>query len=249
MKLLIVDNDRNMVEMLTSWLKTLGYQVSRAYTGEQARDKWLEQRPDLVILDYTLQGTNILALCHELRTVHDALILAMSVGRDADDEVRCLEAGADDYLRKPFLPDQLLARIHAMGRRTRATIKMPTSSEIKIGSISFDPLHNKVSVRGRNIRLTPMEGKLLNFLATNANGVCTLSQIVTHVWGFGDAGDISLIKTHIYHLRRKIEPDPSNPSYLLTVPGLGYTLTQHPCTEETNGEQETIHRLPLSVVS
>ena len=224
MKLLIVDSDRNMVEMLTAWLKTIGYEVYRAYTGEQAKAKWLEHQPDLIILDPTLKDVDALSMCRDLGSKHDALILVVSIGKDADDEVRCLESGADDYLRKPFLPDQLLAHIRAVGRRARSTIKLPPSSTINIGPISLDPLRNKVSVRGKTIRLTPMEGKLLNLLAINAGDVCTLSQIVTYVWGYGDPGDISLVKTHIYHLRQKIELDPSNPRYLLSVPGVGYTL-------------------------
>lgn len=147
MKLLIVDSDRNMVEMLAAWLKTIGYEVYRAYTGEQAKARWLEHEPDLVILDHTLKDVDALAMCRDLRSKHDALILVASVGKDADDEVRCLESGADDYLHKPFLPAQLLAHIRALGRRARSTIKLPPSSTINIGPISLDPLHNKVSIR------------------------------------------------------------------------------------------------------
>src|SRR5437016_13134697 len=109
MKILIVDNDRDTVEMLTSWLKTLGYEVYRAYTGERAKVEWEAQKPDLVILDTTLKDTDALAMCRELRHLHDALVLVLTEGKDVHDEVRCLESGADDYLRKPFFPQQLLA--------------------------------------------------------------------------------------------------------------------------------------------
>jgi DNA-binding response OmpR family regulator len=127
MKLLIIDSDRNLVEMLTGWLKTFGYQVERAYTPEQARARWREQHPDLVIAESTLQGVDVLSMCRELQRAHDALVLVVTEGREIADEVRCLEAGADDYLRKPFLPDQLLARIHAVSRRAYSTVEVPHS--------------------------------------------------------------------------------------------------------------------------
>lgn len=228
MKLLVVDSDRNMVEMLTAWLKVLGYQVSRAYTGEQAKAKWIEHEPDLVILDSALPDTDALVMCRDLRSKHDALVLVITLEKDIYDEVRCLESGVDDYLRKPFLPDQLLARIRSLERRARSTAKLPPSSRLNIGPICFDPLRNTVIVRGKSTHLTPTEGKLLTLLAVNANDVCTAEQIVTHVWGFGDTGDEVLIKTHIYNLRRKIEPDPAKPRYILTVPGIGYTLVRRP---------------------
>jgi len=189
MKLLVVDSDRNMVEMLTAWLKVLGYQVSRAYTGEQAKVKWIEHQPDLVLLDSALQDIDALAMCRDLRSKHDALVLVITLEKDVYDEVRCLEAGVDDYLRKPFLPDQLLARIRSLERRSRSTAKLPPSSRINIGPICFDPLRNTVIMRGKSTRLTPTEGKLLTLLAVNANDVCTAEQIVSHVWGFGDTGD------------------------------------------------------------
>ena len=111
--------------MYTAWLKTFGYEIDRADTGEQARAKWLEHQPNLVILESALKDVDALAMCHELQSKHDALILVVTEGKDIHDEVRCLESGVDDYLRKPFLPDQLLARIHAVTRRARSTIDTP----------------------------------------------------------------------------------------------------------------------------
>jgi DNA-binding response OmpR family regulator len=165
-------------------------------------------------------------MCNDLKSKHDALVLVITEGKDVFDEVRCLDAGVDDYLRKPFFPDQLLARIRAVARRARSTVKLPPSSHIYVGPLCIDPLHNTVSIRGKTIQLTPTEGKMLTLLAANANAVCTARQIVVHVWGYGDTGDSVLIKTHIYHLRQKIEPDPTNPLYILTVPGVGYTLVR-----------------------
>lgn len=236
MKLLVIDSDRDLVEMLTSWLKTLGYEVYRAYTAERARTEWLEQRPDLVILDTALKDEDMLALCRELRMKHDALILVVTDGKDVQDEVRCLESGADDYLRKPFFPSQLLARIRAVSRRARSTLERRPSSVVTVGPVCVDTLHNEVKVSGKTVRLTPTESKMLHLLAVNANDVCTANQIVTHVWGYDGDGDACLIKAHIRHLRQKIEPDPSHPRYILTVAGVGYTLVR--LSEDQPGAQE-----------
>lgn len=231
MKLLIVDGDRELVEMLTSWLKTHGYEVHHAYTLERAKAEWLEHQPDLVILDSAIQGADALAMCRDMRTKHDALVLVVTDDKDVHDEVRCLESGADDYLRKPFYPTQMLARIHAIGRRARSTLEQRPSSVVTVGPIRVDSLHNEVTIHGKMYRLTPTEGKLLYFLATNANNVCTSGQIVTYVWGYDGDGDVSLIKAHIRHLRQKIEPEPGKPRYILTVPGVGYTLVRKPADE------------------
>ena len=178
MRLLIIDSDRDMVEMLTNWLKTYGYEVHWASTREQAESKWLEYEPDLVILDVALKDIDALQMCRDLRTKHDALVLVVTDGKDVQDEVRCLESGADDYLRKPFFPRQLLARIHAVSRHARSSLNQHASSLIAVGPIVVDPLQNEVKIHGKAIRLTPTEGKLIHLLATNANEVCTASQII-----------------------------------------------------------------------
>ena len=228
MKLLIVDADRNSVEMLSSWLKTLGYEVRRAYSGEQARAEWEAQKPDIVIIDTKLPDVDALSMCRDLRYFHDALVLVLTDDKDVQDEIRCLESGADDYLRKPFFPGQLLARIHAVGRRARSTVQQRPSAIIQIGPILIDTMRKEVSIFGKTSRLTLIESKLLHLMALNANDVCTTEQIVTYVWGYDGASDASLIKAHICHLRQKIEPNPSKPRYILTVPGVGYTLMRRP---------------------
>lgn len=243
MKLLIVDVDRDLVEMLTSWLKTLGYEVCRAYTGERAKIEWEEQQPDLVLMDTALRDVDALAMCRDMRHKHDALVLVITDGKDVQDEVRCLESGADDYLRKPFFPTQLLARIHALSRRGRSSLAQRPSSIVTVGPIRVDSLHNEVTIDGRMARMTPTESKLLHLLAVNANNVCTASQIVSHIWGFGNDGDTCLIKAHIRHLRQKIEPDPGKPTYILTVPGVGYTLIRHTSEEVKYSSKELTRAL------
>src|SRR6266581_246274 len=243
MKLLIVDNDRDLVEMLNSWLKTLGYEVYRAYTGERTKVEWEEQEPDLVLLDTAIKDVDALSMCRDMRHKHDALVLVITDGKDVQDEVHCLESGADDYLRKPFFPSQLLARMHALSRRGRSTLAQRPSSIIIVGPIRVDSLHNEVSINGKAARLTPTESKLLHLLAANANNVCTASQIVSHIWGFGNDGDVSLIKAHIRHLRQKIEPEASKPTYILTVPGVGYTLIRHSSEDAKYSSKEVVRTL------
>ena len=240
MKLLIVDSDRDLVEMLTSWLKTLGYEVHRAYSGERARAEWEEHKPDLVILDTALKDVDALQMCRDMRQYHDALVLVMTDGKDVQDEVLCLESGADDYLRKPFYPSQFLARIRAVSRRGRSSLSQRPSSIITVGPLRVDALHNTVTVNGQTQRLTPTESKLLHLLAVNANNVCTADQIVSHIWGFGNEGDSCLIKAHIRHLRQKIESDPGKPGYILTVPGVGYTLVRYSSSDEECDAREIV---------
>ena len=231
MKILVIDSDHDLVGMLTSWLKTLGYEIYRVSTIERARSEWLEQKPDLVLLDTLLNNVDTLVLCREMRLKHDALVIVMTEEKNVHDEIRCLDAGADDYLRKPFFPSQLLAHIRAISRRARATLEQRPSSVVTVGPIGVDSLHNEVHINGKVVRLTPTESKMLHLLALNANDVCTASQIVSHVWGYDGAGDSGLIKAHIRHLRQKIEPDPSHPCYIQTVPGVGYTLINCPSDE------------------
>src|SRR2546421_7205978 len=215
MKLLIVDNDRDLVEMLNSWLKTLGYEVYRAYSGERAKVEWEEQKPDLVILDTVLKDADALDMCREMRHIHDALVLVVTDGKDVQDEVRCLESGADDYLRKPFFPSQLLARIRAVSRRGRSTLTQRPSSIIKVGPLCVDSLHNEVRINGKTARLTPTESKLLHLLAVNSNNLCTTHQIVFHILGVWNDGGNCFVKNHIRHLRPKNETNPRQPCYII----------------------------------
>ncbi len=248
MKILVIDSDRDLVEMLTSWLKSLGYEVRRAYSTSHAKEEWLEHLPDLVILDIVQKDGDLLSLCRELRMKHDALVLVVTDSKDVQDEVRCLDGGADDYLRKPFFPSQLLARIRAVNRRARSTLEKRPSSVVTVGPLCVDSLHNEVRIGNKVARLTPTESKLIHLLAINANDVCTASQIVMHVWGYNGEGDVSLIKAHIRHLRQKIEPEPSNPYYILTVPGVGYTLIRRPVDVKGPDTPETFRPLHMALV-
>ncbi len=231
MKLLLIDNDRDLIEMLSYWLKTVGYEVYHAYTLERARRVWEEYEPDLVVIETAMDGEEGLAMCRDICTPHKALVLALTKEGSLQDEIRCLESGADDYLRQPFFPSQLLAHIHALSRRGHSLSTAPVSSVITVGAIRIDASNSTVSVNGRTECLTSIEHKLLRFLALNANSVCTGSQIISSVWGFNNDGDTGLIKAHIHHLRQKIEEDANEPVYLLTVRGVGYSLVRRSAEE------------------
>jgi DNA-binding response OmpR family regulator len=226
MKLLVVDRDRDMVEMVTGWLRGRGYEVHYAFTNERARQVWLEKQPDVVIIDpeTTTNENDSLSMCRELRDAHDALVLVVARTHGEDAESVYLENGADGFLAKPFLPRQMLAHLRALSRRVRSTLVRNPSTIITVGPIRVDTVRHEVSMNSKNVRLTPTESRLLHLLAANANDICTLEQIVTHVWGFGEAGDTYLVKAHIRHLREKIEPVPSRPQYIITSPGVGYML-------------------------
>ncbi|MBO0777490.1 MAG: response regulator transcription factor [Ktedonobacteraceae bacterium] len=234
MKILLVDDDHDFIEMLVGLLKAHGYEVCTAYTEERTRLEWEKQRPDLVILDTTLNGSDTATLCREMRRHHNALVMVITEDHDIHQEVRSLESGADDYLRKPFMPSQFLAHIRSVSRRGISSLTSPPSARISIGPLEIDSLNHEVTLYGRTIRLTPTESKILYLLAVNANTVCTAGQIISYVWGANN-GDNYLVKAHIYHLRQKIEANPRKPYYILTAPGIGYRLLRQ-ANEERSEE-------------
>lgn len=222
MKFLIADGDANQIAMEVAWLRTHGYDVKYALSPEHFQSLWVEHQPDLAIVEPRIAGVDILALCRELRLTHDALVLATPAEQDASTHIQCLESGADAYIVKPFLPAMLLAHIHALNRRVRNSLVGHPPAIVDVGVIRVDSLRHEATVRGKVKRLTLTESKILYLLAVNANNVCTLAQIVTHVWGYGDKGDTLLVRAHIRHLREKIELDPSDPCHIITITGSGY---------------------------
>jgi DNA-binding response OmpR family regulator len=254
MKLLVVDSDRDMVEMVTGWLRSRGYEVYYAFNYERARQVWLDKRPDVVIIDPESSDDDPLGMCRELRYAHDALLLVVARTRSEDAESAYLENGADSFLAKPFLPRQMLAHLRALSRRVRSTLVRNPSTIITVGPLRIDTVRHEATVNGKNVRLTPTESRLLHLLAANSNDICTLEQIVTHVWGFGEAGDTYLVKAHIRHLREKIEPVPSKPQFIMTTPGVGYMLKRHvsdisKVSEVVEGAYELDDLSPLSLLT
>lgn len=232
MKILVADDDREMVDILTYWLRGHGHEIVRAFDGEQAVVRWREEQPDLVILDIEMPKLDGFEVCQRMSEESTALVLVLTCHDPEADEVRALDLGADDYLRKPFSPSKLMARIRALARRAQALQHISSTSQVSVGPISLDSMRHEASRSGARVRLTPIESRLLHLLLTHSGQVLTTDQIVERVWGYDDAGDTRLVKTHIRHLRQKIEPQPNIPQYIVTVPGVGYTFMSQAATPE-----------------
>jgi len=228
MKILVVDDDRETVDLLTYCLRGFGYEVVRAFDGAHALTEWREQRPDLVILDVEMPKLDGFEVCRRMTNESTALVLFLSCHDREADEVRGLDLGADGYLRKPFSPKQLLAHIRALTRRNGGSHLGAKTSSIAVGPVALDSMRHEATRSGAKVRLTPTESRLLHLLLTHSGQVLTTDQIVERVWGYEDAGGTGLVKTHIRHLRQKIEPIPGTPQYIVTVPGVGYTFMAQP---------------------
>jgi DNA-binding response OmpR family regulator len=239
MKLLVVDSDRDNVDIVTGWLRMRGNYINHANTVERAKRLWLETRPDVVIIDPENMGDDSLAICDELRATHNARVLVVSRADGEHSEATYLARGADGFLAKPFETRKLLASLKALGGRNNARFTRNPLTVMTVGPLRIDNVRHEVTSGKKVIRLTPTESRLLRFLATNANDICTLDQIVSHVWGgLRQSSDSELIKAHIRHLRDKIEPESGKPHFILTSPGLGYMLKRHVAEPDTLADAE-----------
>src|SRR6266436_2393652 len=222
---MVADDDHEVVDMLSYWLKGHGYDVIRAFDGEQAIKRWRETLPDLVILDIQMPKLDGFEVCRQMRTETNSMVLILTAHDREDDEVRGLELGADDYLRKPFSPRQLLARITTVMRGASQAHPESASPVMTAGPITLDALRHEVLRGGRKVKVTPTESRLLHLLLTHPGQVLTPGIISRRIWGHDEGGNTDLIKTHIHHLRQKVEFDAKSPRHILTVPGRGYTFT------------------------
>lgn len=225
MKIMVADHDYEMVDILSFWLKGQGYDVVRAVDGEQAIKRWHEARPDLVLLDLHLPKCDGFAVCQQIRSETSAMALILTGSDCEEDEVRGLELGADDYLRKPLSPRRLLAHITAVMRRSSHSHPESASPMMTVGPITLDPLLHEVLRDECKVKMTPTESRLLHLLMTYTGQVLTPGIISSRIWGHAESKKIGLIKTHIHHLRQKVERDAKSPRHILTVPGRGYTFT------------------------
>jgi DNA-binding response OmpR family regulator len=230
MKALIVDDDLALADVVSFTLRRAGFEVIMAHDGQSALDRWRDASPDLIILDLNLPKLDGLAVCQRIRAEADTPIIILSVRGEEDDVVRGLELGADDYIVKPFSPRQLVARAQAVLRRAGAP---PTSvAPLTAGDLTLDPLRSEVHRQGQpSAHLTRLECRLLEILMHNSGQVLPADTLIDHVWG-STRGDRVMLKQLVYRLRHKIEPDPSKPTYLETVPGVGYTLVPQSFTSQ-----------------
>lgn len=221
MKALIVDDDLVLADVLAFTLRREGFEVFLAHDGEMALERWEREMPDLVILDVNLPRLDGFSVCREIRSLGSTPIIMLTVRGEEDDIVTGLQAGADDYLVKPFSPRQLVARVHAILRRTS---KMSAAPSITAGNLRLDVNQHLLTMdESGPIQLTLLETRLLEYLMVNAGQVMPMDRIIDYVWGPG-GGDREMLRQLIRRVRTKIEPEPSHPTLIITIPGQGYGL-------------------------
>jgi two-component system OmpR family response regulator len=224
-KVLIVEDDPNLLETLKYNLKKESYDVVTAADGEQALEVARKEKPDLILLDIMLPKLSGFEVCRILRKEMTSPILMLTAKADETDKIVGLEIGADDYVTKPFSMRELIARIRAMLRRTQIMeTRLTEEKPIRIGNIRVDIGRHQASLLNTILDLKPKEFDLLVFLVKNKGLVFSREQLLEKVWGYDYAGDTRTVDVHIRWLRQKIETDPGNPKYLVTVRGTGYKL-------------------------
>jgi two-component system KDP operon response regulator KdpE len=222
-RILVVDDEQAIRRFLRVTLDAQGYQVYEAETGKEALRAVPACRPDVVILDLGLPDMEGHEVIRSLREWSPVPILVLSVREHETEKITALDAGADDYVTKPFAVGELTARLRAALRRTANT---GNQAVYEVGDLRIDLGRRQVSFSGRQVALTPTEYELLRALAQHAGRVLTHHQLLRQVWGASYEPETHLLRVNISNLRHKLEPDPSRPQYLLTEPGVGYRLRQ-----------------------
>jgi two-component system alkaline phosphatase synthesis response regulator PhoP len=219
-KILVVDDEPQITDLLNSYLAREGYSVTDAADGEAALEAYHREQPDLILLDLMLPKLNGYEVCREIRAQSRVPIIMLTARDEEPDKIVGLELGADDYITKPFSPREVVARVRAVLRRSEAG--EPEDKIIRAGDIAIDQARHEVKKNGEVIELTPTEFKLLAVLADSPRRVFTRLQLVEEVQGYSFEGYERTIDAHIKNLRQKVEDDPKNPSIIGTVYGVGY---------------------------
>lgn len=221
-RILTVEDDERIQAAMRLALEDEGYTVVEAASGEEALESFSRRPTDVVLIDLMLPGINGFEVCRALRRSSDVPIVMVTARTDTHDVVAGLEAGADDYVTKPFVPKELAARIRALLRRARSTDHTPSS--LVFGDLDIRPEAGEVLLSGQRIALTKTEFRLLCELAGSPGRVFSREQLLERVWGYDYFGDGRLVDVHVRRLRTKIEADPAHPRYVVTARGLGYKL-------------------------
>jgi two-component system KDP operon response regulator KdpE len=220
-RVLVVDDEPQIVRGLRVVLRNAGFQVEAAATKEEALDALSHRPPDAVLLDLVLPDGSGVDVCREVREWSSVPIVVVSAVGDEREKVRALDAGADDYVTKPFGSEELTARLRAVLRRSSDLAAEPA---ITVGDLTIDIPDRRVTRDGEQVHLTPIEFDLLRVLAQNRGKLVTHRQLLHEVWGPSYGEETHYLRVHVAHIRAKIEPDPARPSYVLTEPGVGYRL-------------------------
>jgi len=224
-RILVVDDDRKIVDLIRLYLEKDGYRVLVAYDGRQALELAHQREPDLVVLDLMLPEVSGLDVCRTLRAETNVPIIMLTARTTEEDKLLGLDLGADDYVTKPFSPRELLARVRAVLRRAGEKDE-EQPAEARVGELLVDFRRHQVRVGGRSVSATPTEFRLLETLIRDPGRVFSRLELVARVYGPDYEGLERTVDEHVLNLRKKIESDPKKPNYILTVFGVGYKLNE-----------------------
>ncbi|MEY3384008.1 MAG: hypothetical protein RLZZ212_595 [Actinomycetota bacterium] len=221
LKVLVVDDEPNIRDLLSASLRFQGHQVLTAANGNEAINKIVDSQPDIVLLDVMLPDISGFGVTKKIRSLGiEVPILFLTARDDTEDKVTGLTVGGDDYVTKPFSLDEIIARISAIMRRTG---KDQTQSQIVVGELTINEEAHEVTVSGKPVELSPTEYQLLRYLATNPNRVLTKAQILDHVWEYDFNGEMGIVESYVSYLRKKLDPISKEP-LIVTKRGVGYML-------------------------
>jgi two-component system KDP operon response regulator KdpE len=224
--ILLVDDEERILNFLKTKLKMLSYEVILASNGVEALEQIREQEPDLVVLDVLMPKKNGFETLKELRTFSPVPVIMLSARGDDSDRIKGLELGADDYIAKPFNPDELVARIEAIRRRLSSLERKNTPRELVVQGLKINFDERILVVRGKEVKMTRIEWLLLTELAVNAGHLMTYHDLLSAIWGPEFRDDVQILRTWISRLRQKIEIDPAIPKFITMVPKTGYIFNK-----------------------
>lgn len=223
--ILVVDDEEHVRILLRRILEDAGYDVLMAGSGQEALDKLVQpenEKPQLILLDIMMPKIDGFEVCRQLREWSQVPIIMLSANADETDKVKCLNLGADDYITKPFGTNELIARVKAVLRRTETAPSVPTQPSFTSGSLDVNFTQRRVTAAGKEVKLTPTEYALLQELVLNAGKVLTHTHLLNKVWGPEYRKEAQYLHVFVRRLRAKLESDPANPAYIVTVSGVGY---------------------------
>ena len=221
-RVLVVDDELNIIKFLRSNLESKDYEVLTAMNGAEALNVFEKELPDIVLLDIMMPKVDGFEVCRRLREWTQTPIIMLSARADERDKVKCLDLGADDYITKPFGANELVARVNAVLRRSEAGSSQPARPSFTSGELTVNFANRQVVVAGDEIKLTPTEYSLLQEFVINAGKVLTHTYLLNKVWGPEYGEETEYLHVFTRRLRLKLEFDPADPKYILTVPGIGY---------------------------